>query len=218
MRDDRLSGELLDWNDARGFGFVRGSDEQRYFVHISDIGRIANRPRNGDRVSFTPGRGRDGRPVAKSVAILGANPRAFTQSPRRNAPGHRFGLEWRWPLLWLLMGALGVGIALNRLPWQASWPYLVFGLLSLVLYRLDKGFALAGRWRISEATLLGVDLCFGIMGGLSGQSLWRHKTRKPLYVATTLLIAGVHLLWLGTLALDLIRLDDLMGLVSLSGG
>lgn len=214
MRDDRPSGELVDWNEVRGFGFVQGSDEQRYFVHISDIGRIANRPRNGDRVSFTPGRGRDGRPVAKSVTILGANPRAFTQSPRHNAPDHRSELEWRWPLLWLLMGALGAGIALGRLPWQASWPYLAFGLLSLLLYRLDKGFALAGRWRISEATLLGVDLCFGIMGGLSGQALWRHKTRKFSYAARTLLIAGLHLLWLGALASGFIRLEDFPRLIS----
>lgn len=156
MRNGRLSGELLDWNDAR----------------------------------------------------------AFAQSSRRDMPEHRSGFEWRWPLLWLLMGLLGLAVALDRLPWQASLPYLAFGFLSLLFYRLDKGLALAGRWRASETTLLGIDLCFGIMGGLMGQALWRHKTRKPSYVARTLLIAGLHLLWLAGLASGFIQLEDLRRLVA----
>lgn len=39
-----LSGELVQWNDERGFGFIAGGDGKRYFVHISSIDRIANRP------------------------------------------------------------------------------------------------------------------------------------------------------------------------------
>ncbi|MDB5536778.1 MAG: cold-shock protein, partial [Devosia sp.] len=54
-------GELIEWNDERGFGFIRpDGGNERLFVHISQIGRIATRPQLGDRVSYVIGRGRDG--------------------------------------------------------------------------------------------------------------------------------------------------------------
>lgn len=80
-------GELVQWNDSRGFGFIETADAKRYFVHISNIGRIATRPRAGDLVSFAPGKGRDGRLEARSVSILGPIPSPLT--PRRGAEQKR---------------------------------------------------------------------------------------------------------------------------------
>jgi cold shock CspA family protein len=63
----RKSGKLTQWDDDRGFGFIAGDDGQRNFVHISGIKRSAIRPQPGDRVTYVPGSGKDGRPAATSV-------------------------------------------------------------------------------------------------------------------------------------------------------
>ena len=193
-------GELVQWNDSRGFGFIRATDGQRYFVHISNVDRIATRPREGDLVSFAAGKSRDGRLEARSVSIQGANPKPSAEALRRGVePSVNIG--WRFILVGLLATALAAGVLLGHVPWPLISFYAVVGVISFLLYGTDKRFAEQRKWRISEATLLGIDLCFGILGGLIGQEIYRHKTRKQGYVTTTLLIAGVHLLWLGALAL-----------------
>ena len=109
------------------------------------------------------------------------------------------------------------GLARRRLqllvlsvPWLLAGAYAVLGLVTFVAYGRDKRSAESSQWRTSEVTLLGLDLCFGIVGGLIGRDVFRHKTRKPGYVSTTLLIAAVHLLWLGGLGLGFIRQEDLL--------
>jgi uncharacterized membrane protein YsdA (DUF1294 family)/cold shock CspA family protein len=199
-------GELVQWNDSRGFGFIVTEDNQRYFVHISKIGRIATRPRAGDLVSFTPGIGKDGRLEARSVSILGANPKpSFAQTRRGLETRARLG--WRFYMAILLVGLLFVGLFFDHLPWALAGAYAAMGLISFLAYGRDKQFAESGQWRISEVTLLGLDLCFGVVGGLLGQDIFRHKTRKPGYVATTLLISAVHLLWIAGFAFGLIHPD-----------
>lgn len=188
-------GELVQWNDSRGFGFIVTDKGERYFVHISNIGRIATRPRDGDLVSFRPGKSRDGRLEAQSVVIMGANPKPSLAQMRRGtetktSPGWRFYVA-------IVMGLLlAVGLFLERLPWPFVLLYAAMGFVSFLAYGRDKKFAEGGHWRTSEAKLLGIDLAFGVIGGLLGQEVFRHKTRKTEYVATTLLISAVHLLWL----------------------
>lgn len=191
-------GEIVQWNDERGFGFIKGANGQRHFVHISAIGRIATRPREGDRVTFTPGTGRDGRPQARSVRILGANP--VGQKIMRSAPEHVSPWDWRIFVALILLGLLGAGLLLERVPWPLVIAYLAMSTVSFVAYRADKQSAQTGAWRISEVRLLGYDLCLGIIGGLLGQALYRHKTRKADFIASTVLITAVHALWLGGLA------------------
>lgn len=207
-------GELIQWNDDRGFGFIAGDDGQRYFVHISDIGRINTRPRQGDQVTFSAGTGRDGRPQAKSVAISGANPRGGREVFQRGAAPRTPGFDWRIPVALLLAVSFIGGLALARLPMELLVLYGVMGVVSLVNYRLDKHFAERGQWRTSEAMLLTIDLCFGIIGGLLGQALFRHKTRKQSYIAATLVIVAVHALWLFGLTLGVINVGQLLSLVS----
>lgn len=56
--------------------------------------------------------------------------------------------------------------------------YLVaVNLLAFVLYGIDKWKARHDRWRISEATLLGVAALGGSIGALAGMQIWRHKTQ-----------------------------------------
>ena len=46
---------------------------------------------------------------------------------------------------------------------------------------IDKRKAVRHRWRIPEATLLGLCLLGGALGGLAGMRLFHHKTRKARF-------------------------------------
>lgn len=71
--------------------------------------------------------------------------------------------------------------------------YLMLGVASIVTYWFDKRAAETGRWRVSERSLHTIDLIGGIAGGLLAQQLLRHKTSKPSFAGTTLLIALLHI-------------------------
>ena len=78
---------------------------------------------------------------------------------------------------------------------------ILFNAVVFSIYWIDKRAARNGRWRVSETNLHAVDLCFGIIGGLAAQEIYRHKTVKPRFVATTWAIALIHVLGLAALAL-----------------
>lgn len=52
-----------------------------------------------------------------------------------------------------------------------------------IIYGLDKLFAVRGMWRIPEAVLLILSLLCGGAGGGLAMLIFRHKIRKPLFVA-----------------------------------
>ncbi|QYO76892.1 DUF1294 domain-containing protein [Devosia salina] len=154
---------------------------------------------------FEPGLGADCRPQARGVRILGANPVGMAGARRHGATST--GLDWRLAGVLLLLVLMATGALLDRLPWALLAGYAAVSAVSFTAYRLDKSFAETGQWRISQGTLLGLDLCLGLVGGLLGQTLFRHKTRKPRYVAATALILLAHLLWLAAFAGGLIDAD-----------
>lgn len=56
--------------------------------------------------------------------------------------------------------------------------YLVFiNFAAFIMYGIDKKRAASGRWRISEAALLGIAFAGGSAGALVGMKCFRHKTR-----------------------------------------
>lgn len=200
----RRSGELVQWNDERGFGFIVTDDGQRCFVHIKEIARIATRPRIGDRVSFTLTSGRDGRPAASDVTIAGANPVNMAAN-RRGAPQVQQKSD-NWPHVVgataIVMLAAAV-VLLGRAPAALLVAYLTLGVTSIAVYWFDKRAAEADRWRVSERSLHTIDLIGGIAGGLVAQHLLRHKTSKQSFAVATLMIAVLHISVLtGLLVLD----------------
>jgi len=198
----RETGELVDWNDDRGYGFALSERGERYFVHIKSIERIATRPRVGDRLSFTHGVGRDGRPAAVNVKILGANPLPSRAVRERGNPAStpRPAFGWRLATAGVLSALLLIALLLDHAPLWLGLAYLIMGIISACLYAADKRYAETGQWRISEAMLLATDLGFGIIGGLLAQQVFRHKTAKQSYIGSTMLLCFVHILWLGGLA------------------
>ena len=201
----KLEGELVEWDDARGFGFIRPDGERDWvFIHIKSIKRIVNRPRPGDRLRFNVGVGRDGRSSAVNAEIIGANPvdpRAAQRGRVAPAPASLSSVR---PALTLAITAL-VAAVLVVAP-ASSWLALLYlgaGVISIAAYWIDKRAAESSSWRIPEKTLHLIDIGFGIAGGLIAQHLLRHKTSKASFATVTYGIAALHLVGLVALAAGL---------------
>lgn len=110
------------------------------------------------------------------------------------------GLGWRAIAALTLSGLLVIALFSGHAPLWLSVPYLVMGFCAFGLYWADKRRAAQGQRRISEVALLGADLIFGVIGGLLGQQLFRHKTRKTSYALRVLVITVLHGLWLASFA------------------
>lgn len=208
----RKSGELVQWNNKGGYGFVRDEAGRDYYVHISTIAD-GSRPRIGDKLTFEIGKGRQGKPVAQAVTITESAPAAPQTLRDRRPPAHvsqfRLGLRTAAATLMTLLILWAIGT--DRAPVWLGLVYAAMGTGSALLYRFDKLYAMTGKYRVSEANLHVADLCFGIIGGLAAQEVYRHKTVKPRFVATTWAIALFHTIGLAALAFGL--LHRLLGLV-----
>ncbi|WEJ33376.1 DUF1294 domain-containing protein [Devosia sp. SD17-2] len=191
-----LLGTVVEWNDERGFGFIAADDGERYFVHISEVGRRKRRPALGDRVDFVPKKGSDGRIQAASVRLSGATKPIVRPARPMAAPRPQALSEWRLPLAAAFVGLITIGWLLGPVPLWLLAAYGMMALVTFISYWVDKRAAEAGKWRTSEATLHGFDLAFGIVGGLAGQILLRHKTRKSGFAGITAAIALLHLAFL----------------------
>jgi uncharacterized membrane protein YsdA (DUF1294 family) len=73
------------------------------------------------------------------------------------------------------------------LAWLVAWTPVAF-----VAYGLDKRAATRGDWRIPELVLHGLALIGGVIGAWAGRFVFRHKTRKPVFLVV-LIVASV--LW-----------------------
>jgi uncharacterized membrane protein YsdA (DUF1294 family)/cold shock CspA family protein len=209
----RRSGELIQWNNKGGYGFVRDGTGREYYVHISSI--AGGRPRLGDSLEFATAIGRKGRPSAVDVTIAATTPapRPATLRDVKQIPAsvsrYKLGLRTAAATLMTLLILWAIGT--DRAPQWIGLLYAAMGAGSALLYRFDKLYALTGKYRVSETNLHVVDLSFGIIGGLAAQEVYRHKTIKPRFVATTWAIALLHTLGLAALAFG--WLEALLGAV-----
>lgn len=198
----RRSGELIQWNNKSGYGFVRDQSGRDYYVHISAVSD-GSRPRQGDQLSFETSKGRKGRLSARDVTIIASSAppptslREITQPP---ASVSRYHLGLRMAAATMLTLVVLLVIAADQRMLWLGMVYVCMGVGSALLYRFDKLYAMTGRYRVSETNLHLVDLCFGIIGGLAAQEVYRHKTVKPGFVAVTWAITLLHLIGLAVLA------------------
>lgn len=221
-------GKLINWNDAKGFGFIQPDDgSDRVFAHIS-VMRGDARPVAGMAVRFVGARDAQGRLRAehmrgtglaldrpairrKPQAARGSNGKTSTKpAPRRQAAPSRPAQPLRHAGL-----KLGILALLCALPLAGSlqlwleqylpWPllaYLLVSIVSFIQYAMDKRSAEIGRWRTTENTLHITELLGGWPGALVAQQVFRHKTRKVSFQVVFWLIVGLHqLVWLDRLVL-----------------
>ncbi|MGT2961031.1 DUF1294 domain-containing protein [Streptococcus caballi] len=77
---------------------------------------------------------------------------------------------------------------------------VLWNIVVLSFYGLDKRRAVKGQWRISEKTLLLMSLCLGGFGALIGAHIFHHKTHKGYfqlcwYLGLFLDILLIYLVW-----------------------
>lgn len=81
--------------------------------------------------------------------------------------------------------------------------YALMSVVAVTAYWMDKRRAGTGAWRISEATLHGIELLGGWPGALVAQRVFRHKWRKGSYMLVFWLIVALHVVgwvwWSGML-------------------
>ena len=74
--------------------------------------------------------------------------------------------------------------------------FLAINVVTFFLYGIDKWKARRDKWRISEATLLGLAVIGGSIGACLGMKVWHHKTlhNKFRYGLPLILFAQIVLL------------------------
>jgi uncharacterized membrane protein YsdA (DUF1294 family) len=82
-------------------------------------------------------------------------------------------------LLWLWLGWSPL------IAWMVGWTVPAFA-----MYGIDKRQAQSGGWRVPEALLHGLALIGGVIGAWAGRYVFRHKTRKPVFLVV-LVVASV---------------------------
>ncbi|RNE64214.1 DUF1294 domain-containing protein [Cryobacterium tepidiphilum] len=80
----------------------------------------------------------------------------------------------------LLVGYATVSVRWPLPPWVAAI-YVVASVACFCAYAADKRAAQAGRWRVSENTLLFLSAIGGWPGAIVAQQTLRHKTKKASF-------------------------------------
>ncbi len=70
---------------------------------------------------------------------------------------------------------------------------IIITLLTFTCFGVDKYKARNHKWRIKEATLIGMCVLGGSLGGLAGMYIFHHKTKKPLFFISVPLILIIQI-------------------------
>lgn len=191
-----LTGKILEWNGARGFGYLE-HEGRRVFLHIRDFTERPRTPKPGDPVTFVLGADRQGRPCAQQAILLGAAGRIkathFLMLVFLLLPGYA---------VFHHTGPTGVGYA-------GAW-VAVISIITYFIYAADKRRARQKAQREPENMLHLLELIGGWPGAFFAQRRLRHKSSKGTYLFIFILIIGLHQF----LAIDSLRGWPFLRLVS----
>ena len=165
----RRRGVLADWNDDRGFGFIKPTTGgSRLFVHVSAFPR-GQRPVIGCVVTYTEFRDERGRARAGAVQYLTS---PSTSRPRGS------GMPLVLAVVASFFTLLVSLVILNKMPVTLLAAYGLLSVVAFFMYGEDKTAAQQGRWRTPESALHMLALAGGWPGALIAQRFFRHKTTK----------------------------------------
>jgi uncharacterized membrane protein YsdA (DUF1294 family)/cold shock CspA family protein len=171
----RFEGTITQWNQDRGFGFIEPTlGGQDIFVHICALPSTAKNAPLHRVVSFEVEQNRNGEKRAFNLHLVHAVPPRL--QPRATASN-------RPPVAgWFAIPFFACVYLVSAWAWhvpkELGFLYGGSSFACCVAYALDKSAAQAGRWRISENTLLMLGLIGGWPGAIVAQQLLRHKTSK----------------------------------------
>jgi uncharacterized membrane protein YsdA (DUF1294 family) len=132
----------------------------------------------GQHLSFEVELNREGKKRAKNVELVRMPARATRRM--HDAPA-----QW-WSTasivaVPLFIADYAVVAVIWRVPLWIAAAYVVGTSVCLLAYAIDNSAAVAGRWRVSEGTLLFLGLACGWPGAVLGQQLVRHKSSKASF-------------------------------------
>jgi uncharacterized membrane protein YsdA (DUF1294 family)/cold shock CspA family protein len=187
----RYVGSIVEWNDARGFGFVEpngGGD--RAFVHINAIRRVTPHPATGLRLSYALKKDERGR--WNAVDVRPAVARRAADVPARSRPLPR-GVAVAFA------GALAIAWWMAKIPTVIVLAYAIASVVAFVFYWKDKVAAEHGHWRTPESTLQFVAFLGGWPGALFAQHAFRHKSAKASFQKAFIAMVVLNVVALGWL-------------------
>jgi len=111
--------------------------------------------------------------------------------------GSRRRVAWVFMLIVLLPVMLSLWVLYRSANFLPLLVYVLMGIGTFLLYRVDKNRAIQGQWRIPESSLQLCALFGGWSGALLAQQYLRHKNRKVSFQLVFWLIVSVHLLMWG---------------------
>jgi uncharacterized membrane protein YsdA (DUF1294 family)/cold shock CspA family protein len=199
MAQASFRGELIKWNDERGFGFIRpdADAKDQIFLHIKEVRRATRRPVEGDIVTFSLKRQPDGKMRAYDAEIQGAI------RPPRSTPK---SLPIAVAALICFGASTYLAMRTGFLIILAFYPLM--SVFSMIAYLGDKDLAERDEWRISEATLLMFDLFGGWPGGALAQYALRHKVMKPSFQNSFRGITVLHsIVWIALVVASLFNFE-----------
>ena len=185
----RRQGVLADWNDKRGFGFIKPTTGgSRLFVHVSAFPR-SHRPAIGCEVTYAESRDERGRARADQVHYL---------TPPRSKRPRVVRMRLALAVVASFYALLAILALLDKMPVTLLAVSGALSVVTFLVYGQDKSAAKQDRWRTSESTLHVLALSGGWPGALIAQRFFRHKTKKQPFRAIfwfTVIANGVALAW-----------------------
>ena len=189
----RTKGKITIWHDDKGYGFIKPFDgSDRVFIHITALGNRNRRPTLNDVVTYSLTTDKQGRTCAANATLAGD--KLVKKAPMKSSRG---------TILFAVLFLAGTGLSalFGDLPVLVTIGYLVMSLITFFVYVIDKAAAGAGRWRITESTLLLLGLLGGWPGALIAQQTFRHKSKKGSFRAVlwlTIIVNCAAFAWLHT--------------------
>ena len=177
----RYQGQLVEWNDAQGFGFVLpNAGGRKIFVHLNEFrSQVRRRPVVGDLLTFEMGLDANKRSCAVKVApVMASHERVLAKARQDEREARATGslVSLVLALVWVV--AVVIYALTARVPWTFLAVWGGINLVTFVMYAADKSAAAAGRWRTPEARLHMLALIGGWPAAAFAQRVFRHKTSK----------------------------------------
>lgn len=180
-------GTIKYWNSIKHYGFIKPDDgDEPIFVHGNAFREQKYIPQNNQRVSFCISKDHVDRICAKDVTVLSkANNLLIGRRPWLSQ------ISLSVKIVLIFFSILIIDCFVFGTPKVILLVYLVFSLLTFLVYAKDKSAAKNNRWRTPEITLHVFSLFGGWPGAMLAQEKLRHKSIKKafriIYWATVLL-------------------------------
>ncbi len=192
----RYKGRITEWQDDRGFGFVKPMNGGGpVFIHATSFANRSRRPVGNELVTYALKKDTKGRMQGVDVRFSRARTKSRPTRPATR-PGRNAGALM---LAAVFFGLVSTAVMIDRLPLIVLGVYLVATPITFSVYAWDKAAAQTNRWRTPEAQLHLLALIGGWPGALLAQRLLRHKSRKkPFRVVfwATVVLNCAMLVWI----------------------